>query len=360
MTALLTSAASTRYRRLGLAVLGLIIGLLAALPSGAAQAERRPAPPNSTAASTSVSTSPVAAVRQAIFEARHGGVLSASAQAQLASLAQDRAITAPCTYHAIYTKVCARGDVDAERSIVVIGDSHARMWIPAFDEIGKRYGFRTYYLVKSRCTASLVFPARVDNAAPFPGCVAFHNWVQQQVADLKPDLVVVSTSMVGQGVYVGDHRVTRTQRIELLYQRGLAELFRTLAPHADQTWLLQDVPMREGRFPGACLRNQGLALDDCFASARASRQALTDASVRAARWTNTPIVDPTKWVCWDGTCPAVIGDLLPYRDAQHLTAPFTRSLAEPLAKMLRVGQPGLGVQRLVSSGSSLSLLPLLG
>jgi hypothetical protein len=57
-------------------------------------------------------------------------------------------------------------------------------------------------------------------------------------------------------------------------------------------------------------------------------------SVEAADEAGTDVVDPTKWLCWDGSCPTVIGDVLPYRDRGHLTTVYAASLSDELSKAL--------------------------
>jgi hypothetical protein len=41
-------------------------------------------------------------------------------------------------------------------------------------------------------------------------------------------------------------------------------------------------------------------------------------------------IDPTPWVCPSSPCPAVLGNLLVYRDAGHLTATFAAALTDRL------------------------------
>jgi hypothetical protein len=41
-------------------------------------------------------------------------------------------------------------------------------------------------------------------------------------------------------------------------------------------------------------------------------------------------IDPTPWVCPSSPCPVVLGNLLVYRDAGHLTATFAAALSDRL------------------------------
>ena len=48
------------------------------------------------------------------------------------------------------------------------------------------------------------------------------------------------------------------------------------------------------------------------------------------------VVDPVGWICSNGTCPAVVGNVLAYRDQTHLTTAFSAWLA-PLASTVLQG-----------------------
>lgn len=46
------------------------------------------------------------------------------------------------------------------------------------------------------------------------------------------------------------------------------------------------------------------------------------------------VIDPEPWLCAEGTCPVIVGNLLVYRDDNHLTATFSRWLAPIMATIL--------------------------
>jgi hypothetical protein len=50
--------------------------------------------------------------------------------------------------------------------------------------------------------------------------------------------------------------------------------------------------------------------------------------------TGATFIDPTAWLCPTTPCPAVIGKVLVYRDAHHMTTPFARALAPYLEPLL--------------------------
>jgi hypothetical protein len=48
------------------------------------------------------------------------------------------------------------------------------------------------------------------------------------------------------------------------------------------------------------------------------------------------VVNPEPWICTSTTCPAVVGNMLTYRDDTHLTATFSAWLAPYVAPLLSV------------------------
>jgi hypothetical protein len=73
---------------------------------------------------------------------RDNGDFPANTQTGCALFWQE--ITAPA---------CVWGDRVGSHTLVLLGDSHARMWLPAFDVIGKRLHWKVVLLSKSSCPA---------------------------------------------------------------------------------------------------------------------------------------------------------------------------------------------------------------
>jgi hypothetical protein len=61
---------------------------------------------------------------------------------------------------------------------------------------------------------------------------------------------------------------------------------------------------------------------------------LPNAVATAATMTGTPLIDINDAFCIDGLCPPVVGGVLIYRDNQHVTATYARSLAERFQREL--------------------------
>ncbi|MCY7396059.1 MAG: acyltransferase [Nocardioides sp.] len=240
-----------------------------------------------------------------------------------------------CDYTDDLRRLCPRGDVDGDRTMVLIGDSHARAWIPAFDRIAVAEGWRTFYLVKPQCVAAHVSVATIDDARPFTECAAFQDWSVDQVRALDPDLVVVASSPPVNGVLEGTRRVTTVEGVVPLLAQGYDDLFTTLSAGAADVVLLRDVP-KSGSDPATCLTTGSPDMGTCMFQPEERSRVLGDVAVDSARAAGARVVDPTPWLCYQDECPVVIGGTLSYRDADHLTTEYAATLSDSLGRALEM------------------------
>jgi hypothetical protein len=228
-----------------------------------------------------------------------------------------------CDYEKNVRSLCPHGS--GVRKLVVVGDSHARAWIPAFNRIIEAGHWEAYYLVKPQCTAAHVTIAPLGGEEPFTACSDFQDWVIDQVARLHPDLVVVASSPPVNGVFDGDQRVTSVEEITPLLRAGYDDLFRELSRSAPQVVLVRDVP-KSPDDPATCLSTGQPSLGDCLFEPVERSTVLGDVPVESARALGIEVVDPTPWLCYQGECPVVIGGTLSYRDTDHITTEYAAHL----------------------------------
>jgi peptidoglycan/LPS O-acetylase OafA/YrhL len=120
-------------------------------------------------------------------------------------------------------KLCFLGDTRAHRLLIVYGDSHAEMWLTAFDAIAKDAHMRLLVLGKPDCPASLITvgspPGEGGPEVPYVACSEWHTWAVATINRLSPSLLVVSQentySAPGYKPFTGSQ-----------WSNGLAELFK--------------------------------------------------------------------------------------------------------------------------------------
>jgi hypothetical protein len=278
----------------------------------------------------------VALVRASVNAARNQQAIPSETDPSILDLRESVADVGECDYEHNVRMLCQAGDDDGDQTLVLIGDSHARAWIPAFDRINEVGGWQAYYLVKPQCTAAHIpiASAQSDDTV-FTDCSDFQDWVIEQVEDLHPDLVVVASSPPVNGVFDGGERITSVEETIPLLRAGYDELFRELDAAADEVVLLRDVP-KSAQDPATCLTTGEPSLGDCMFEPDERSQILGDVAVESASVSGARVVDPTPWLCYQGECPILIGGTLSYRDTDHITTQYAADLWATLGQALRM------------------------
>ncbi len=240
--------------------------------------------------------------------------------------------------------LCRRGDPDADRVIVAVGDSHVRHWIPALEAVAKRRGYAAYYFPLQGCTPALVQPWTPIRDEPDEDCVFFHEWTQRQIERLKPDVVLMSTDT--QQAYVSDdgEKVTDQDEIAAMIREGMVERYRAVTPFARRVIVLGDVPRLQ--FDPAVISERDVTLADGLSDpqprAQKMRRAVKASVSDFGALPTEPgagvvdYVETSQWFCAYGQCPVVIGDFITHRDRGHMTLEYSAHLARPLDRALRL------------------------
>ena len=264
----------------------------------------------------------VALVEASVLAADEGRPVPGGLEPALGSVRESVAPLGECDYRTGTTTLCAFGDADAERSIVVMGDSHARHWGPSLSAIGEQHGYAVYHFVYSGCPATTITrPAQ--GGGVWTECADFKKWALDRVRELRPDLVVVANNAY-KSAYLEQRQVD-----------GLRAQLELLEPLAGKVAMVGNTPHLP-RAPGTCVSERGVDLGDCLQrpdGASARKQGEFREVVESLGMT---FVDARKWFGAGGRCPAVIGTIVPLRDREHVTVEYARHLAEPLATALGI------------------------
>jgi hypothetical protein len=144
----------------------------------------------------------------------------------------------------------------------------------------------------------------------------------------RPDLVIVSASR-GYKAMV-DGAAVPIAKVQDRWDAASGRTLERLATLARHVVVIGDTP-RAHADPPVCLSAN---LDDATACALPFSSAVkpdsTAGEALVAVEAGAAFIDPTPWVCRTDPCPAVIGRLLVFRDQHHLTATYSRALAERL------------------------------
>jgi peptidoglycan/LPS O-acetylase OafA/YrhL len=223
--------------------------------------------------------------------------------------------------------VCSYGDLDSGRVIALVGDSHAAMHIPGLDVVARDAGYRLDTYTKGSCppvTVPIDFQGK-----HYEECGIWTANVTETLATQKPDLVLTAMS-----------------RAYLVHGAGLDEEHsrKPIAASLGDTWSqLKAAGVKVAAFRD--VPKLGIVVPDCVAAnpsslskcARPQSQALpkADQTILASHeHPDVAVIDLSASLCADGACPAVIHNVLVYRDSNHLTATYSRSLHGQLSEQV--------------------------
>lgn len=224
-------------------------------------------------------------------------------------------------------RTCYFGAADGAMTIAIVGDSKVAQWQPALDVLADRNGWRIQTNVKSSCgfhSAMLVY-----DGAEYDACHQWNRATLEVLLQTRPDFVLVShgRSVTGGG---GDGDQSLAPALidwwSRLEQADIKVIALADNPHPGQARVYE------------CVEENRERLTAC---AFPFREGGGTPSLRAAaRSSGVPFIDLTDAICPSDQCPAVIGDVLLYRQGSHLTASYIVTMAERLERELkRAGVP---------------------
>ena len=280
-------------------------GLAAALPSSAVAVQPTPSPSGSPVASDRPITLPadltpsLASARDDEERLRGDGCL-----------AFERVTTPPN---------CVYGVKGSAITIALVGDSHASHWFPAIEAIALERGWRLVSFVKVSCSFTTLVQRNLALKREYRECTAFNEATVARLNQIKPALTIIV-----------NRRTFRPIEENITSALAGAALGEMVARIPGTTVILVDTP-DPGRDVPACLSKHPSDIRAClFAQDDADNREIGIAERVAADVSGARLIDLTANICTEWPCSPISGSVLIYRDEDHMTATFSRSLAAPL------------------------------
>jgi peptidoglycan/LPS O-acetylase OafA/YrhL len=227
---------------------------------------------------------------------------------------------------------CVYGDLDADRTMVLFGDSHAAHWFPPIEAAATAHGWRLVVIAKGGCPSAQIVIWRDGNRGD--ACDVWRDNALDRIARERPELVVVSNASHYEAYTYEGARLTGQDAANLaegqaivtdrIHERVPDARVVAFGPSARLPFVAPECLVRSLDEPGECTQ----ARDDVV------KQDLIDLQRAAADATGAEFVDTTRWTCNHEVCPLVVGDLLVYWDTHHLTVDFSTWLTPIVAATL--------------------------
>jgi peptidoglycan/LPS O-acetylase OafA/YrhL len=217
------------------------------------------------------------------------------------------------------SKVCRLGNPAGAKTIVVFGDSHAQMWMPAVLRMAQRDGWSVVPLVKNRCIPRTWTASGRE-------CATWFRWARRQVMQLRPQVTLIVTSWAS--TFAPHRAIGPVDALSVAAHKSSGRVI-----------VVGDTPGQR-REPVDCLLGRGATMKTC--TSRPPRVALsaTAAIASNARKRGIGFVDVEGWFCARGSrkqllCPLVVDRTITHFDRGHVSQTYALRLASTFGTAFR-------------------------
>ncbi len=219
---------------------------------------------------------------------------------------------------------CYYGDPAAKETAVIVGDSHASQYVDPLVSVGAAAGWKIHAMVRNGCPFSAAPPASSNTL--YTNCSAQNQLTLEKILKSKPQSVIIAGMTpfgYGKALHWGWPK-------ESDLVNGYVSMLQPLVAAGIKVDVILDVPYPPFSVPDCLQSDLGeQGTDKCnFVVPQAARP--QDPLRQAAEQVpGVRAVDLWSYFCQGEVCPAVIGNVLVYRD-NHMTNTFAKTLARPL------------------------------
>jgi hypothetical protein len=222
-----------------------------------------------------------------------------------------KSIGACSAYGHTTSKLCEMGDPKGKDLIVLFGNSHSTMWVPAMRIVSRTDHWRFIPIVKEACDYQ-DYPLPGDNP-----CSEWYRWALAQIERLHPAVVLI-------GNYT--HK---------LWYQAIPTIIQQMKPYVGHIVLMTDAPSI-AMVPSDCLLQPGATQKTCLWPENKKNLAAWPVLQRIGRTDHVQVINNASWFCWDKLCPSVIDTIIPYADTAHISGTYSSFLAPELGLALKL------------------------
>lgn len=222
-------------------------------------------------------------------------------------------------------RVCSYGDPAGDKTLLLIGGSHAAHWLTPFDEAGKVAGWQVLSLTKSGCLFSNA-TQYLQSGKEYTECSRWNALIMAEIERIRPFAVITTGTRVQlNGESIPEGYLAKWEQILAL---GIP-----LILVRDTPYLPYDATV--------CTDQHGPEASPCMVKRAHIFEAQNplDEVLRASP--DVYRIDMTNYFCRGDDCPPTAGNILIYHDSNHIAASYGRTLSSPLTKQLQLTFPQL-------------------
>lgn len=212
----------------------------------------------------------------------------------------------------LITVECSRGVEDGALTIALVGDSHATHWYVAMEAAAKRRGWTLLTYLKNSCPFSAT--QRIAEAKGSISCSPANKDTLERILERGDVDAVVTGHWAGANFEKGA-------------AEGFAQFWGSLEDAGIKVYPIVDTPRPGKKAPARdCVVEHPTDLGTCGAPVARAFEAKDATRAAATLEPRVGVLDFSDQFCTGGFCPAVIGNVLVYRDKHHVSDTYARTL----------------------------------
>lgn len=222
--------------------------------------------------------------------------------------------------------VCESTVTNPTKTVVMSGGSHVQQWYPALSALAEQEGWALVVVDKDGCRLALPD----ENMSQSASCESWNEKAIPMLINLQPDAVFT----------VGSETASPEASTEFTPD-GQVEAWRVLADEGIPVVTVRDTPRFSFRVPDCVeaapvedLSGCGIPRNETYAP----QSPFYEADELPLTVTH---IDLSNAFCSSDRCEPIVGNVFVYRDDDHITATYSRTLAPALRDQLRAAVPSL-------------------
>lgn len=226
--------------------------------------------------------------------------------------------------------VCALGEGSGVlKHLIAVGDSHNNTLIAAYEQIAKTNHWQIDVAGHRGCYWTAAVQVQ-DVQSLVSDCEAWKKNLNAYLLAHPEYDGIITTYDYGLSSVTAPAGMTQDQAVV----DGLVRAWKPFSDRGTPILAINDNPQAGDGHADCVVKNALAAAQACAIPRAAAFGAFNGLRPAAAATKGAYLIDLTPYYCNDVNCPAVIGHVVVYRDRDHLTATYVRTLAPYLGRAL--------------------------
>lgn len=217
-------------------------------------------------------------------------------------------------------KHCVFGDKSSSVVVGLYGDSHAAEWFPALEKIAIKRHWKLITYTKKGCPPANITVYNNVIGRVYTQCAPWREKVLKKMVQDRVKVVFVAhfdrslSAATRKPMWQKEWRDALTETMSGLRDRGITPV------------LMEDTPFPGQDIPSCLSRNYTDVPRCAFGPTSGIRADMTELRTDLDN-SGEHVVWVRQWFCTDTYCPPIVGNILVYRDNNHMTVEYARFIA---------------------------------